>query len=167
MSFPGLFAFGYPPPVPYLPPTFLFQPTGERDSCCLRCFTFRAVSTLPFLQKEASGPPQFPSYPFENMPWSKTPVVTPRLAIAPVSLLPSVTLECVGFPPGIAGFILMDHNYTFFGAQYRACNLVPSSFRPPSPVLPVDFTNELPAKLCSCGTYTHWVTLSNFILLFG
>ncbi len=123
---------------------------------------------LPFFFcKEPIGPPQCPSYPFEDKPWSKTPVVAHRLAIAPVSLLPSVTLECVGFPPTFAGFILMDHNYTFFGVQYRACNLVPSSFRPSSPGLPVDFTNELPAKLCSCGTYTHWVTLSNFILLFG
>lgn len=120
-----------------------------------------------FFYEEPIGSPQFPSYPIENMPWSKTPVVTHRLAIAPVSLLPSVTLQCVGFPPALAGFILMDHNYTFFGAQYRACNLVPSSFRPPFPVLPVDFTNELPAKLCSCGTYTHWVTLSSFILLFS
>jgi hypothetical protein len=123
---------------------------------------------IPFLFfKEAISSPQFLSDPFENMLWSKTPVVTHRLAITPVSLRPSVTLECVGFPPAIAGFILMDHTYTFFGAQYRACNLVPPSFRPPSPVLPVDFTNELPAKLCSCGTFTHWVTSSNFILLFG
>lgn len=123
---------------------------------------------IPFLFfREPIGSPQFPSYPFENMPWSKTQVVTHRLAITPVGLLPSVTLECVGFHPAIAGFILMDHNYTFFGAQYRACNLVPSSFRLPSPELPVDFTNELPAKLCSCGTFTHWVTISSFILLFS
>ena len=55
---------------------------------------------IPFLFfKEPIDSPQFPSYPFENMPWSKTPVVTHRLAITPVSLLPSVTLECVGFPP--------------------------------------------------------------------
>ena len=40
-----------------------------------------------------------------------------------------------------------DHNYTFFGAQYRACNLDPSSFRLPLPGLPVDFTTDLPAKL--------------------
>jgi len=50
------------------------------------------------------------------------------------------------------GLILPDHNYTFFGAQYRACNLAPSSFGLPSPVLPVDFANELLAKLYSCGT---------------
>ena len=32
---------------------------------------------LPFfLPKETSGSPKFPSYPFEYMPWSKTPVVS-------------------------------------------------------------------------------------------
>jgi hypothetical protein len=49
----------------------------------------------------------------------------------------------------------MDHNYTFFGAQYRACNLAPSSFRLPLPVLPVDFANELLAKLYSCGIFAN------------
>jgi hypothetical protein len=47
----------------------------------------------------------------------------------------------------------MDHNYTFFGAQYRACNLAPSSFGLPLPNLPVDFANELLAKLYSCGIF--------------
>jgi hypothetical protein len=51
-----------------------------------------------------------------------------------------------------AALILTDHDYTFFGTQYRACNLAPSSFGPPLPVLPVDFANELLARLCSCGT---------------
>ncbi len=57
-----------------------------------------------------------------------------------------------------AALILSDHNYTFFGAQYRACNLAPSSFGLPSPVLPVDFANELLAKLYSCGTSTDLAT---------
>ena len=86
------------------------------------------------------------------MPWSQTPVVTCTLAIAHTSLLPSDTLKCVGFRSDYAVLILTDHNYTFFGAQYRACNLATSSFGLPLPVLPVDFTNELLAKLCSCGT---------------
>ena len=47
--------------------------------------------------------------------------------------------------------ITIDHNYTFFGAQYRACNLVPSTFRLPSPGLPVDFTTDLLAILWSGG----------------
>ena len=86
------------------------------------------------------------------MPWSQTPVVTCTLAIAHTSLLPSDTLKCVGFRSDYAVLILTDHNYTFFGAQYRACNLAPSSFGLPLPVLPVDFANELLAKLYSCGT---------------
>ena len=57
-----------------------------------------------------------------------------------------------------AALILPDHNYTFFGAQYRACNLAPSSFGLPLPVLPVDFANELLAKLCSCGTSADHAT---------
>ena len=57
-----------------------------------------------------------------------------------------------------AKLILTDHNYTFFGAQYRACNLAPSSFGLPSPVLPVDFANELLAKLYSCGTSADLAT---------
>ncbi len=61
-------------------------------------------------------------------------------------------IQRVGFQFRFAKLNLLDHNYTFFGAQYRACNLAPSSFGPPLPVLPVDFANELLAKLCSCET---------------
>jgi hypothetical protein len=68
------------------------------------------------------------------------------------SLQPSVSFQCVGFLRSWR-IIPWDHNYTFFGAQYRACNLAPSSFELPLPVLPVDFSNELLAKLCSCGTF--------------
>ncbi|CAB1080752.1 hypothetical protein D1AOALGA4SA_8428 [Olavius algarvensis Delta 1 endosymbiont] len=60
-------------------------------------------------------------------------------------------LNAVGFLPYKRDYP-NDHNYTFFGAQYTACNLAPSSFGLPLPVLPVDFANELLAKLCSCGT---------------
>jgi hypothetical protein len=48
-----------------------------------------------------------------------------------------------------AALMLTDHNYTFFGAQYRACNLTPSSFGLPLPVLPEDF-----AKLTSLYSET-------------
>jgi hypothetical protein len=57
----------------------------------------------------------------------------------------------------------MDHNYTFFGAQYRACTLDPSSFALPLPGLHVDFTTELAASLYSGGIFTHWVTITSFI----
>jgi hypothetical protein len=45
-----------------------------------------------------------------------------------------------------------DHDYTFFGAQYRACTLDPSSFALRLPGLHVDFTTELAANLYSGGT---------------
>jgi len=35
-----------------------------------------ALHCLPDGYKETSGSPKFPSYPFEHMLWSKTPVVT-------------------------------------------------------------------------------------------
>ena len=91
-------------------------------------------------------------------PLHQTPVVTRTLAISHPGLLPSAALQSVGFHPELAEFIPMDHNYTFFGAQYRACNLAPSSFGLPLPVLPVDFANELLAKLCSCGTSADHAT---------
>ena len=49
------------------------------------------------LPKETSGPPEFPSYPHEYMPWSKTPVVSCLLTISLVGLLPSVPDDAVGF----------------------------------------------------------------------
>ena len=89
-------------------------------------------------------------------------------------------LHHVGFPlsPGLSN----DHDYTFFGAQYRACTLDPSGSRLPSPGLPADFTTDPLDRLWSGGTFltstpgqalqegrrfygrpiTHWVTLSNF-----
>ena len=51
------------------------------------------------MRQAASGSPQFPSYPFENMPWSQTPVVTHTLAIAHMSLLPSTKFSASAFVP--------------------------------------------------------------------
>ena len=42
-----------------------------------------------YLCKETIGSPEFPNYPHEYMPWSKTPVVTCILAISHSGLLPS------------------------------------------------------------------------------
>ena len=94
--------------------------------------------------RRSFGSPQFPSYPFEHMPWSKTPVVTRMLAKSPTGLLPSAKSSASAFLTLIARVILSDHNYTFFGAQYRACALDPSGFGPPLPVLPSDFTTDPP-----------------------
>ena len=113
--------------------------------------------------RRSFGSPQFPSYPFENMPWSKTPVVTCILAISSTGLLPSAKSTASAFLSLTARVILADHNYTFFGAQYRACTLVSSGSRLPLPGLPAEFPTELPARLCSGRTCTCWVTISNFI----
>ncbi len=113
--------------------------------------------------RRSFGSPQFPSYPFEHMPWSKTPVATCILAKSFTGLLSSAKSTASTFPTLIARVILADHNYTFFGAQYRAYALDSSGSRLPLPGLPAEFTTELLAKLYSGRTFTCWVTISNFI----
>ena len=59
----------------------------------------RIPSTF-FPYKETDGSLKFPDYPFENMPRSQlqTPVVSYKLTITFIKLLPSVLLKAVGFP---------------------------------------------------------------------
>ena len=56
---------------------------------------------LTFLDKETDGSLKFPDYPFENMPRSQlqTLVVSYKLTIPSIRLLPSVLLKAVGFLP--------------------------------------------------------------------
>jgi len=67
-------------------------------------------------------------------------------------------------------FVLKNRTKDFFGAQYTAWILVPSSSALRLPGLHVDFTTELEANLCSDGTFafaiTHWITLTNFIPIY-
>ena len=118
-----------------------------------------------YFDRETFGSPKFPSYPLESMPWSQTPVVTSKLATTCQGLLPSARSRASALPEftGLSN----DHNYTIFGAQYRAWILAPSSFVLRLPGLHVDFTTERMADLCSGGTFafaiTHWITLTNFI----
>jgi len=77
--------------------------------------------------KETFGAPKFPSYPFEHMPWSQTPVVSSKLAMALEGLLPSRKFSLSAFHP-ISGGYPNVHNYTYFGAQYKACTLDSLSF---------------------------------------
>src|SRR2546423_4281739 len=70
----------------------------------------------------------------------------------------------------LSAFLPVDHDSTYFGAQYRACTLDPSGFGLPLPGLPADFSSDLLARLWSGGTWavstlTHWVTLSSFMSL--
>lgn len=92
-------------------------------------------------------------------------MVTCILAKSSTGLLSSAKSNASTFLTLIARVILADHNYTFFGAQYRAFTLDSSGSRLPLPGLPAEFTTELPAKLYSGRTFTCWVTISNFIYL--
>ena len=170
MSISGLFALRCPPPIPCLllcfrSPAGIEQPFPAPGRSPVRW----PVPYAALLYKETFGSPKFPSYPFEHMPWSKTPVVTPALAISCRGLLPSVksrTSAFSGTQHAECLIILTDHNYTFFGAQYRAYTLVPSSFVLPLPGLHVNFSTEPVANLYSGGTFTHWVTTSSFIPIY-
>src|SRR5206468_11298995 len=92
--------------------------------------------------KETDGSPKFPSSPCEDMPRSQTPVVSCALAIAHPGLLPSSACK-----PSAS------HDYTHFGAQYRACTLDLSGFGLPLPGLPADFSPGLLARLLPGGTW--------------
>ena len=174
MLFSGLFAPRYPPPIPCIAPLYcLCLPNhSKRNSLMGRTLHISAgispsagSPNTVFLHKETFGSPKFPSYPFEHMPWSKTPVVSFMLAISHIGLLPSAQSKASAFLPH-SGSYPNDHNYTFFGAQYRAYTLVPSSFVLPLPGLHVDFSTEPVANLYSGGTFTHWVTISSFIPIY-
>jgi hypothetical protein len=57
----------------------------------------RYPSSSGCFHKEAFGSPKFPSYPFEHMPWSETPVVPLILAISHAGLLPSEQYRASAF----------------------------------------------------------------------
>ena len=129
----------------------------------------RYPSSSGSLYMETFGSPKFPSYPFESMPWSKTPAVTSTLAMTHQGLLPSACSTASAFScmQGLSNV----RNHTVFGAQYRAWILAPSSFVLRLPGLHVDFATELVANLCSGGTFacaiTHWITITNFFPIYG
>ncbi len=73
------------------------------------------------LNKETNGSPKFPSYPFEYMPRSQTPVVSWTLAWAKSRTAAFRPRESVGFPSRLPlEVILTDHNDTDFGALSRS-----------------------------------------------
>jgi hypothetical protein len=85
-------------------------------------FTLRYPPMVPCFCKETSGSPQFPSYPFENMPWSQTPVVTCTLAITHTSLLPSDTIQRVGFRSAMRRLSLRTTIIHFSGLNTEPAN---------------------------------------------
>jgi hypothetical protein len=127
MSISGLFALRYPPPIP-----------------------------CAFSGRETFGSPKFPSYPRGCMPWSLIPVVSLLLAIAQQGLLPSVRYKTSAFSDLRMSRLPdypQDHDYTYFGAQYRACILAFPGFRLPLRVLPAGSATDLMANLWSGGTF--------------
>ena len=110
------------------------------------------------LYKETVGSPKFPSYHHGYMPWSQTPVVSCLLAMSYTGLLPSAHSTSSAFP------LLLrkrgypnDHNYTYFGAQYRACSLASPGFGLPLQGLPAGSAPDLLARLWSGGTFPNQV----------
>jgi hypothetical protein len=134
------------------------SPTSWGTLVRARSFTIRTVAPNRIF-KETFGPPQFPSYPFKHMLWSKTPAVTCLLAVSHSGLLPSVPLDAVGFLPD-NGIILLTATIHFSGLNTGPVLLV----RPASDArcrvclsqIPIpfgaDFTTDLVANLWSGGT---------------
>ena len=60
--------------------------------------------------------PKFPSYPFEGMPRSQTPVVSCTPCHGACRIAAFRSLHIVGFLL-LVRIILLDHHYTYFGAQ--------------------------------------------------
>jgi hypothetical protein len=71
--------------------------------------------------QETGGSPQFPSSPCDDLLRSpQTPVVSCPARPCAVRTPAFHSLHSVGFLPGSTGIILMDHDYTHFGAPFRS-----------------------------------------------
>ena len=97
-------------PIPCLLPSFVVSLTGSWSggSPQPRQGLWSPGPPLRDYVKETGGSPKFPSYPYDYMPRSQTPVVSCALAIARPGLLPSGACKPSAF-----------HDYTHFGAQSR------------------------------------------------
>jgi hypothetical protein len=139
MFIPGSFGFPYPCPVPCFALLFRLFLRLPTDSSMRRGFRIApGFCTKPdlllpsFLHKETCGSLKFPDYPFDCMPCSQTPVVSPTLAITHSGLTPSGHSTPSTFPFGFPKVYPDDHNYTHFGAQSHS--LQPRSIRLRTPV---------------------------------
>ena len=154
------------------------SPTDESNLWTPGLLICRYPSSSGYFSMETFGSPKFPSYPFESMPWSQTPAVTSTLAMAHQGLLPSACSTASAFSC-FHRIIHCPRLYRFRGSicpeemplGYTAWILAPSSFVLRLPGLHVDFATELVANLCSDGTFalaiTHWITITNFIPIYG
>jgi len=117
--------------------------------------------------RKTSGSPEFPSYPCEYMPWSKTPVVSLMLAITYAGLLPSVRSTTSAFSH-TSGIIPMTTTIHFSGLNTKPASLFhPASDSPlgvcPRTSLLTWWLTFSQVGLESLLILTHWVTISNFI----
>ena len=82
-----------------------------------------------------------------------------------VSAFRSVLVRTLSF----AKHCFAVHNHTRFRSETRfrinhaACTLVPPGFGRLLPGLPAGFTTSLLARLWLDGTFTRWITITNFI----
>ena len=117
--------------------------------------------------RKTSGSPEFPSYPHECMPWSKTPVVSCLLALAQTGLLPSGASRPSAFSH-TSGIIPMTTTIHFSGLNTQPASLIhPASDSPlgvgPRTSLLIWWLTFNQVGLESLLILTHWVTISNFI----
>ena len=160
----GLFALRSPPPIPCIAHLSLcVSHTFPLMQDSLRGGTFHlnagispyaagSPSTI-FLPKEACGPPKSPSYPYECMPWSQTPVVSQTHRHSAPRTAAFRRMQSVGFPlPLHRESILLTTTTSISGLNTQPAPSIPSSFVLPLLGLHVDFTPDLSAILWSGGT---------------
>jgi len=106
------------------------------------------------LSQDLFGSPEFPSYPCKRMPCSQTPAVSQLLAMARLRLLPSGTLQPVGFP--IRRWLSTDRHSTIFRGSidglHSRSTLAPHTLLPRSHP---GFTTDLLARLWSRWDWDH------------
>ena len=103
------------------------------------------------------------------MPWSQTPVVSLILAITYAGLLPSAACITSAFSH-TSGIILMTTTIHFSGLDTQPASLIHPASDSPRGVCPrisllIWWLTINQVGLESPMILTHWVTLSNFVLL--
>ena len=110
----------------------------------------------PYLYKETVGSPQFPSYPCECMPCSKTPVVSPdtRHFASQDCCLPNTWTPSAFVHPWM-DLSFWPQPLSISGLSHTAYTLAQPSSRLSLRSLPVGFAIGLPAKLWPSGTFPN------------
>ncbi len=134
-------------------------------------FSAGRLPLTDFCARRSFGSPQFPSYPFEHMPWSKTPVVTCTLAMTHAGLLPSAKSKASAFPSSFRELSLRTTTIHFSGLNTEPAPLLHPA--PDSRCRVYLWISLLTRWLTfrqiglSLTTITYWVTISNFTSLWS